>query len=131
MDLSSMRPSSWNGVGAIAKVPAALWVSFVICASIFLVIPGHAKREPGISRFRVWSFGPSRNDELYALPPHGGYLNLRADFLISSSEKKISLAWVTISSAFHPVNGGVQPSISIIRISRTPRGPETPSTLPV
>jgi flagellar biosynthetic protein FliQ len=21
--------------------------------------------EPGISRFRVWSFGPSRNDELY------------------------------------------------------------------
>src|SRR6266513_5200979 len=59
------------------------------------------------------------------------YLNRRADFLISSSEKKISLAWVTISSAFHPVNGGVQPSISIIRISRTPRGPETPSTLPV
>src|SRR3982074_732231 len=36
MDLSSMRPSSWNGVGAIAKVPAALWVSFVICASIQL-----------------------------------------------------------------------------------------------
>jgi hypothetical protein len=28
------------------------------------VIPGRAKREPGISRFRVWSFGPSRNDEL-------------------------------------------------------------------
>ena len=27
------------------------------------VIPGHAKHEPGISRFRVWSFGPSRNDE--------------------------------------------------------------------
>jgi alkylation response protein AidB-like acyl-CoA dehydrogenase len=26
------------------------------------VIPGHAQREPGISRFRVWSFGPSRND---------------------------------------------------------------------
>src|ERR1700687_2002917 len=26
------------------------------------VIPGRAKREPGISRFRVWSFGPSRND---------------------------------------------------------------------
>src|ERR1700721_59930 len=25
-----MRPSSWNGVGAIAKVPAAWWVSFVI-----------------------------------------------------------------------------------------------------
>jgi enamine deaminase RidA (YjgF/YER057c/UK114 family) len=29
---------------------------------IFSVIPGRAKREPGISRFRVWSFGPSRND---------------------------------------------------------------------
>jgi enamine deaminase RidA (YjgF/YER057c/UK114 family) len=28
-----------------------------------LVIPGHAKREPGISRFQVWSFGPSRNDD--------------------------------------------------------------------
>jgi phytoene dehydrogenase-like protein len=27
------------------------------------VIPGRAQREPGISRFRVWSFGPSRNDE--------------------------------------------------------------------
>jgi hypothetical protein len=23
---------------------------------------GRAKRESGISRFRVWSFGPSRND---------------------------------------------------------------------
>src|SRR5882757_1907873 len=41
------------------------------------------------------------------------------------------MAWVTMSSAVHPVNGGVQPSISIIRSSRTPRGPETPSTLPV
>src|SRR5664279_2442316 len=26
------------------------------------VIPGRTKCEPGISRFRVWSFGPSRND---------------------------------------------------------------------
>src|SRR6266481_1814854 len=32
MDFSSMRPSSWNGVGAMAKVPAALAVSFVMCA---------------------------------------------------------------------------------------------------
>src|SRR5260370_31540728 len=39
MDFSSMRPSSWNGVGAIAKVPAALAVSFVICASSFF---GHS-----------------------------------------------------------------------------------------
>jgi hypothetical protein len=30
------------------------------------VIPGRAKREPGISRFRVWSFGPSRNDDFVA-----------------------------------------------------------------
>jgi hypothetical protein len=29
----------------------------------YFVIPGRAKREPGISRFRVWSFGPSRNDD--------------------------------------------------------------------
>jgi hypothetical protein len=32
-----MRPSSWNGVGAMAKVPAALAVSFVMCASISLL----------------------------------------------------------------------------------------------
>jgi len=37
MDFSSMRPSSWNGVGAMAKVPAALWVSFVIGALPFIV----------------------------------------------------------------------------------------------
>jgi hypothetical protein len=30
MDFSSMRPSSWNGVGAIANVPAASWVSFIV-----------------------------------------------------------------------------------------------------
>jgi hypothetical protein len=29
-----------------------------------IVIPGRAKHEPGISRFRVWSFGPSRNDDV-------------------------------------------------------------------
>src|SRR5512135_2181987 len=34
MDFSSMRPSSWNGVGAIAKVPSASLVSFVIFASV-------------------------------------------------------------------------------------------------
>src|SRR3569833_561039 len=36
-----------------------------------------------------------------------------------------------MSWAFQPECGGFQPSISIIRISRTPRGPDTPSTLPV
>src|SRR3954470_21505505 len=30
MDCISMRPSSWNGVGAMAKVPAAVWVSFMM-----------------------------------------------------------------------------------------------------
>jgi hypothetical protein len=37
-----------------------------------IVIPGHAKHEPGISRFRVWSFGPSRNDETnkYGITDH-------------------------------------------------------------
>src|ERR1700742_4641683 len=30
-----MRPSSWNGVGAMAKVPAAFAVSFVMRASLF------------------------------------------------------------------------------------------------
>jgi hypothetical protein len=32
---------------------------------IVAVIPGRVeRREPGISRFRVWSFGPSRNDDV-------------------------------------------------------------------
>src|SRR5262245_56175310 len=44
MDFSSMRPSSWNGVGAIAKVPAAWAVSFVICASILFSSFQGAKR---------------------------------------------------------------------------------------
>src|ERR1700757_614016 len=35
-----------------------MWMS-----PVAFVIPGRAKREPGISRFRVWSCGPSRNDE--------------------------------------------------------------------
>src|SRR6202035_1353162 len=49
-----MRPSSWNGVGAIAKVPAALWVSFVMGASVFFRHSGAMRSiEPGISRFRV------------------------------------------------------------------------------
>src|SRR6476661_406183 len=46
-----MRPSSWNGVGAIAKVPAALWVSFVIYASV-LVTPSFRVRagaRPGMT----------------------------------------------------------------------------------
>src|SRR6476659_7651370 len=40
-----MRPSSWNGVGAIANVPAALAVSFMVCISLssFRV---HASRAP-------------------------------------------------------------------------------------
>src|SRR3981081_3477318 len=28
---------------------------------------GAAKREPGISRFRVWSFGSSRNDPIHRM----------------------------------------------------------------
>jgi len=43
----------------------------------------------------------------------------------------MSPACSAISSAFQPVCGGFQPGFSIIRISRTPRGPETPSDLPV
>ena len=31
-------------------------------ACIDAVIPGRAEREPGTWRFRVWFFGPSRND---------------------------------------------------------------------
>src|SRR3954454_8578725 len=42
-----MRPSSWKGVGAMAKVPAAVWVSFMGRPLCF-VIPGRAsfRREP-------------------------------------------------------------------------------------
>src|SRR5258705_2892855 len=69
-----------------------------------------------------WSEGQTQNHN---------HQNRRAPILICSSEKKMFLAWSTISCAFHLACGGFQPSISIIRISRTPRGPETPSTLPV
>src|ERR1700737_3632050 len=75
MDFSAMRPSSWNGVGAMAKVPAAWAVSFVICASILFCHSGAMRSiEPGISRFRVWSFGPSRND--VNLKPSRAHLDL-------------------------------------------------------
>src|SRR6476469_5174544 len=47
MDLSSMRPSSWNGVGAIAKVPAAWAVSFVMCASMLSSFRDGPKDHPG------------------------------------------------------------------------------------
>src|SRR3979411_2228069 len=40
-------------------------LSLIMCFTRVAVIPGRAKREPGISRFRVWSFGPSRNDGLH------------------------------------------------------------------
>jgi hypothetical protein len=40
------------------------------------VIPGRAKREPGISRFRVWSFGPSRNDALVCFNRSQKFLSL-------------------------------------------------------
>src|SRR5215207_9622320 len=56
-----MRPSSWNGVGAIAKVPAAWAVSFVIECLCPFVMPGWSEgpdlrcaiAQRGISRFRV------------------------------------------------------------------------------
>src|SRR4051794_39490061 len=98
----------------MAKVPAALAVSLVICASLLFRHSGmRRRRRPGIHTpgrgygFRARDFvaPPLRECAMW----NDSYLNLRADFLISSSEKKISLAWVTISSAFHPVNGGVQP----------------------
>src|SRR5437867_9919399 len=62
MDFSSMRPSSWNGVGAIAKVPAAWAVSFVICVYPIVRHSG-ARSEPGISRFRVrcYRIAPERH----------------------------------------------------------------------
>jgi hypothetical protein len=118
--LSSMRPSSWNGVGAMAKVPAALWVSFVICALfLFFRYSGMVRQHqtsdvqlhigesldsgfdaepvigPAIGRTRWHRPGMTfltsapRNDREYQ--------NRRAPILISSSEKKISLACSTIS----------------------------------
>src|SRR6185295_1160611 len=54
MDFSSMRPSSWNGVGAIAKVPAAWAVSLVIeCLYPFRHSGAMRGIEPGIWKFRV------------------------------------------------------------------------------
>src|SRR5437879_11053192 len=72
MDFSSIRPSSWNGVGAIAKVPAAWAVSFIVIPFSLPVIPGRCEASNPESRdspmrncaSEVWSFGPSRNDSL-------------------------------------------------------------------
>src|SRR5258706_14081913 len=47
------------------------------------VIPGRAKREPGISRFRVWSFGPSRNDKVNAARPRKKRPAPRASFALA------------------------------------------------
>jgi hypothetical protein len=63
-------------VAAVARMTAPAVRGLMADIMIYLevrvrtvpVIPGHAKREPGIqpraqtSGFRVWSFGPSRND---------------------------------------------------------------------
>jgi len=50
------------------------------------VIPGRCESiEPGISRFRVWSFGPSRNDS-YA------FTNDRDGALCSAQASTLSLA---------------------------------------
>src|ERR1700681_2289540 len=69
-----MRPSSWNGVGAIAKVPAAWAVSFMtgsslVSSALYCVIPGCATwRRPGIHThdrgygFRARDFVAPRND---------------------------------------------------------------------
>src|SRR6185503_12199791 len=46
MDFSSIRPSSWNGVGAIAKVPAAARVNFVIFLPLDLAAQRGASKPP-------------------------------------------------------------------------------------
>src|SRR5262245_12356859 len=106
-----MRPSSWNGVGAIANVPAALAVSLVMCASILFVIPERASwRGPGIHTHGALGLGPFARTNYQArlllvcrecgkpqarcgygfrardlvAPRNDHYLNLRADFFISS-----------------------------------------------
>src|SRR5579871_1568737 len=71
-----MRPSSWNGVGAIAKVPAALAVSFVIsCLHPSSVIPGWPEGQgpepitPACGcGFRARDFVAPRNDISFKPP---------------------------------------------------------------
>jgi hypothetical protein len=41
----------------------AVVLAYQVAEKLSSVIPGRAEREPGISRFRVWSSGPSRNDD--------------------------------------------------------------------
>jgi hypothetical protein len=62
MNLLSRLPSIEK---VIAKMTWQVIASNNSVAEDKTVIPGRAEREPGISRFRVWSFGPSRNDETH------------------------------------------------------------------
>src|ERR1700722_9095037 len=71
MDFSSMRPSSWNGVGAMAKVPAALWVSFVIGASV-LIRSFRSRPNPNS---RVWGSAPPLPEGEVKLKPSRAHLD--------------------------------------------------------
>src|SRR5450631_4366541 len=65
-----MRPSSWNGVGAMAKVPAALAVSLVMCASTFFTsFRGARSANPESRDSGSVPYGASRNDGLVSKPP--------------------------------------------------------------
>src|SRR5277367_4078003 len=74
----AIRPSSWNGVGAIAKVPLASWVSFIIiCLYRFTRRSGTVRRTgPGTSRFRARDFVAPRNDDINTSSPPRRFLDL-------------------------------------------------------
>src|SRR4051794_22502397 len=61
-----MRPSSWNGVGAIAKVPAALAVSFDMVPrcfdALYCVIPGWSARTRPQMQLHIGEFRDSGFD---------------------------------------------------------------------
>jgi hypothetical protein len=57
ISVASARPASSRNIFSMS-------MGVMLGKLLNSVIPGRPKDEPGISRFRVWSYGPSRNDGL-------------------------------------------------------------------
>src|ERR1700760_2605325 len=75
-----------------------LMVSLPLINVLFVVVPGRSDRtEPGISRFRAWSFGPSRNDDLRQL------LHLRPGRLMHRGVSGIRDSWLLVHHRQPPV----------------------------
>src|SRR4051812_25312838 len=67
----SMRPSSWNGVGAMAKVPAAVWVSFMFRPLLRFSVTARsvATKQSSLSLWPLDCFAALAMTEYYSKPP--------------------------------------------------------------